>query len=59
MPSQDSRGTLRIGSRLQRRAERKRLQRQRKLESQARPPDSDPSGSWARMKGTGAPGSGP
>jgi hypothetical protein len=43
----------RIRNRLGRIAERRRLRRQRKLESSARRPDSDPSGAWQRQRGTG------
>jgi hypothetical protein len=58
MPKEGSRRAPRIGGWKERRAERKQLKRQRKLEGEARPPDSDPSGAWARQRGTGAPGGG-
>ena len=53
MRSGDSPRSGRIRNRLGRIAERRRLRRQRKLESAARPPDSDPSGAWQRQRGTG------
>jgi hypothetical protein len=58
MPQADSRSEGRLRAWTRRRAERKRLKRQRRLEGAARPPDSDPSGAWGRQRGTGAPGSG-
>ena len=53
MGSGDSPRSGRIRNRLGRITERRRLRRQRKLESSARPPDSDPSGAWRRQRGTG------
>lgn len=58
MGRKDSRGEGWMRAWGQRRAERKRVKRQRTLEAQARPPDSDPSGAWGRQRGTGAPGAG-
>jgi hypothetical protein len=53
MGSEDSPRSGRVRRRLGRIAERRKRRRQRKLEDQARPPDSDPSGSWQRQRGTG------
>ena len=58
MRSEDSHRKSRIGSLMQRRDEQKRLTRRRKLARNARPPNSDPSGAWARQRGTGAPPAG-
>ena len=49
----DSPRSGRMRNRLGRIMERRRLRPQRKLESSARPPDSDPSGAWQRQRGTG------
>jgi hypothetical protein len=53
MRSEDSPRSGRVRSRLGRIAERRKWRRQRKLERQARPPDSDPGGAWQRQRGTG------
>jgi hypothetical protein len=58
MRTNDSRRGGRVRAWMHRRSERKRLKRKRKLEGEARPPDSDPSGAWARQRGAGFPGSG-
>jgi hypothetical protein len=59
MRSQSSQREGRVRAWRQRRAERKRVKRQRRLGSEARPPDSDPSGAWGRQRGGGVPGAGP
>jgi hypothetical protein len=58
MRGKDSRREGRVRAWTRHRSERKRLKRQRKLEREARPADSDPSGAWARQRGGGFPGSG-
>jgi hypothetical protein len=56
MPAEGSQREGRVRAWRQRRSERRQLKRQRKREALARPPDSDPSGAWARQRGSGPGG---